>query len=256
MTTTTHPAPVTTSRMTRSRKHSLAAGIFYVVTFVSIPTLVLYNSVKTDPNFILGAGSDNPVLWGAILEIIVALAGIGTAIALFPVVRRQNESLAIGFVATRTLEAAMIFVGVVSIVSLVALQQDFSTTAGSDSAALVYSGASHAATYQWAFTVGQSLMPGINAILLGTLMYRSRLVPRILPIIGLIGAPLLISSTLATVAGLNEPLSAWSALSALPIAVWEFSLGAYLIVKGFKRTPITGAFDADDANPVTVAIAN
>jgi hypothetical protein len=255
MTTTLQPAPVRAARMSRSRKHSLAAGIFYVITFVSIPTLALYSSVKTDTNFILGADGSGPVLWGGILEVIVALAGIGTAIALYPVVRRQNESLAIGFVASRTLEAAMIFLGVTSLVSLVALQQDFGATAGADAGALVYTGASHAATYQWAFTLGQSLMPGINALLLGTLMYRSRLVPRILPIIGLIGAPLLITSTLATVVGLNEPLSAWSALSALPIAVWEFSLGAYLIVKGFRRTPITDAFDAEPTGNGQVAVA-
>lgn len=255
MTTTVHPAPVTTSPMSRSRKHSLAAGIFYVVTFVSIPTIGMYNTAKTDHNFILGTASDNPVVWGGILELIVALAGIGTAIALFPVVKRQNESLAIGLVASRTLEAAMIFFGVVSLVSLVALKQDFGPTAGADSAALVYTGASHAATYQWAFTIGQSLMPGINAILLGTLLYRSRLVPRILPTLGLIGAPFLISSTLATVTGHNEPMSTWSALSGMTIAVWELSLGVYLIVKGFKRTPITDAFDAEHANRVTPANA-
>jgi Domain of unknown function (DUF4386) len=250
MTTTVQEAPITKARMTSTRKHSLAAGIFYVVTFVSIPTLVMYDSAKHDPNFILGAGSGTSVVWGAILELIVGLAGIGTAVALFPIVRRQNESLALGFVTTRVLEAAMIFLGVASIVSLVALQQDFGTAAGADSSALVIVGASHAATYQWAFTIGQSLMPGLNAILLGTLMYQSRLVPRILPIIGLIGAPLLIMSTLATVVGWNEPLSAWSALSALPVAVWEFSLGVYLLVKGFRRTPLIVALDAEEANRV------
>ncbi len=247
MTTTLQAVRPPKIKMTSTRKHSLAAGIFYVLTFASIPTLVMYDIAKTNPDFVLGAGSSTPVVWGAVLEIIVALTGIGTAIALFPIVRRQNESLAIGFVASRTLEAAMIFLGVVSIVSLVALQQDFGTVPGTDTSAVVLVGASHASTYQWAFTVGQSLMPGFNAILLGTLMYRSRLVPRILPIMGLIGAPLLITSTLATVVGWNEPLSAWSALAALPVAVWEFSLGVYLLTKGFKRTALIEELDAEEA---------
>ncbi len=247
MTTTIQAPQHQKVRMTSTRKHSLAAGIFYVVTFISMPILVLYNIAKTDPEFILGAGSGTPVVWGTILELTVALAGIGTAIALFPIVKRQNESMAIGFVATRTLEASLIFVGVVSLLSLVTLQQDLGTVPGADTSALVVVGTSHAATYQWAFTVGQSLMPGFNAILLGTLMYKSRLVPRVLPIMGLIGAPLLITSTLATVVGLNEPLSAWSALSALPVAAWELSLGIYLLVKGFKRTPLIEALDAEEA---------
>lgn len=243
MSTITRPAPSGTSAMTSSRKHALAAGIFYLVTFVSIPTLFLYSAAKTNTDFILGSGEASPVQWGAVLEIIVGLAGIGTAIALYPVVRRQNQTLAIGFVSARILEASMIFLGVASILTLVTLQQDLGAVAGADSSALVVAGASQASMYQWAFTVGQSLMPGFNAILLGTLLYRSRLVPRILPIIGLIGAPLLITSTFATIAGFNEPLSAWSALSAVPIAVWEFSLGVYLVVKGFRRTPLTDAFD-------------
>ncbi len=252
MSTITRSAPTATSGMTSSRKHALAAGIFYIVTFVSMPTLFLYHAAKNNSDFILGNGDPTLVQWGAVLEIIVGLASIGTAVALYPVVRRQNQSLAIGFVSSRVLEASMIFLGVASILTLVTLRQDLGVAAGGDSSALVVAGASQASMYQWAFTVGQSLMPGINAVLLGILMYRSRLVPRILPIIGLIGAPLLITSTFATIAGFNEPLSAWSALSAAPIAVWEFSLGVYLVVKGFKRTPLTDAFDdAARAHAVT-----
>ena len=104
--------------MSWSRKHSLAAGLFYLLTFVSIPTLSLYVQVHT-PNYIAGPGPDTAVLWGAVLELIVGLAGIGTAVALFPVVKRQNESLALGFVTTRTLEAAGIFAGVACLLSIV-----------------------------------------------------------------------------------------------------------------------------------------
>ena len=192
--------------MDSTRKTALVAGIFYLVTFVSIPTLVppaLYSSV-TGKDFIISSGTDTAALWGGFLEVIVALAGIGTAITLYPVVKRQNQGMALGFVASRTLEAAMIFTGVASILSLVTLHQDLGTATGADTATLVTVGASHVATYHWAFTLGGSLMPGINAILLGTLLYRSGLVPRVLPAIGLIGAPLHLTAVVLTMFGVVD----------------------------------------------------
>src|SRR3954468_6883269 len=161
--------------MTALRKTALVAGIFYLITFVSIPTLFIYGNLKTDRNFITSSGSSTGVLWGALLEVIVALAGIGTAVTLFPVVKRQNEGMALGFVAVRTLEAAMIFTGVVSLLSLVHLRQDLGAAAGTGTASLVSTGASLVATYNGTFLLGQTLMPCISALLLGTLMYRSGL---------------------------------------------------------------------------------
>ena len=115
-------------------------------------------------------------------------------------VKRQNEGVALGFVAARVLEAAMIFTGVVSLLSLVTLRQDLGGAAGAN-AALVTIAASHVAIYNWTFLLSQSLMPGINALLLGSVLYRSRLVPRIIPVLGLIGAPLLICAVIATLFG-------------------------------------------------------
>jgi hypothetical protein len=180
------------------------------------------------------------VLVGGFLEVIVALAGIGTAVTLYPVVKRQNEGVALGFVAARILEAAMIFTGVISLLSLVTLRQDLGgTAAGANAAALVTTGASHVAVYNWTFLLSQSLMPGINALLLGSLLYRSRLVPRIIPVVGLIGAPLLICTVITTLFGgfkLGSP-----ELAALPVGAWELSLGVWLVVKGFKPSLITPA---------------
>ena len=187
--------------MTSTRKTALVAGVFYLITFISIPTLALYGPVKNHRDWILSSGSHTGVLVGGFLEVIVALAGIGTAVTLYPVVKRQNEGVALGFVTARVLEAAMIFTGVVSLLSLVTLRQDLGGAAGANAAALVTTGASHVAIYNWTFLLSQSLMPGINALLLGSLMYRSRLVPRIIPVMGLIGAPLLISAVIATLFG-------------------------------------------------------
>jgi hypothetical protein len=215
------------------RKYALAAGLLYLLTFVSIPTLFLYVSVH-NPNYIVGPGPDTPVLIGAVLEIIVALAGIGTAVALYPVVKRQNESVALGFVATRTLEAAAIFGGVVCLLSIVALRQ---AGAGADGLA---TGRALVIMYD-RFFLGQNLMPVMNALLLGSLLYKSRLVPRALPVLGLIGAPLLLASTIAALFGLTGEVSTGRLLGilgvgALPIALWEFSLGVWLTVKGFNSS--------------------
>lgn len=234
--------------MNSTRKTALVAGIFYLITFVSIPTLGLYTSVKSK-DFIISSGADTGALWGCFLEVIVALAGIGTAVTLFPVVKRQNEGMALGFVASRTLEAAMIFTGVASLLSLVTLRQDLGTATGANAASLIATGASHVATYNWAFTLGQSLMPGVNALLLGTLMYRSGLVPRVIPVIGLIGAPLHITAVILTMFGVIDRVGSVALIAALPIAAWEFSLGVYLVVKGFKPCPITDAMRAAGTAP-------
>jgi hypothetical protein len=220
--------------MTPLRKTSLVAGIFYLLTFVSIPTLALYASVR-GANYIVGPGPDSPVVLGAFLEMIVALAGIGTAVTLYPVVKRQNEAIALGFVTSRVLEAATIYVGIVSLLSIVSLRQ-----AGAGPGALV-TGQAFAAQYSWTFFFGQSFFAAVNGVLLGSLLYRSRLVPRWLPVLGFVGAALLIASWAATIFGLFGPgqVSPLAALAALPVATWEFSLGIYLVAKGFKPSPIT-----------------
>jgi hypothetical protein len=220
------------------RRTSLAAGILYLITFVSIPTLFLYNPVRDDADFVLGAGSDTGVLWGAFAEVVVALAGIGTAVVLFRVARRQSETAALGFVTARVLEAGLIIVGVISLLSLVTLRHDVAGTAGADPASLITIGQTHLATYDWAFLLGQSLMPVFNALCLGYVMYRSGLVPRILPILGLVGAPLLLASDIAIFFGVIDRVSTVAALAFIPIAVWELSLGLYLTIKGFKPAAV------------------
>jgi Domain of unknown function (DUF4386) len=243
MTTTARTTEATQVPMDPSRKTALVAGVFYLMTMVSIPTLALYGPVKSK-DFIIGSGADTGALLGCFLEVVVALAGIGTAITLFPVVKRQNEGMALGFVAARTLEAAMLFTGVASLLTLVTLRQDLGTATGADAASLITIGASHVATYNWAFTLGGSLMPGINAILLGTLMYRSGLVPRVLPVIGLIGVPLHITAVVLTMFGVIDRVGSVALIAALPIFVWELSLGIYLVVRGFRPCPITDAMRA------------
>ena len=219
------------------RKTALVAGVFYLLTFVSIPTLALYGSVRA-PNYVVGPGPDTSVLIGAFLEMIVALAGIGTAVALYPVVKRQGEARALGFVASRTLEAATITAGAAALLSIVTLRQ-----AGVGAAALV-TGQALAAQYSWMFHLSQSFIPIVNAVLLGSLLYQSRLVPRALPVLGFIGAALLLAAWFAVLFGLIGAVSAPAGVAGLTIAAWEFSLGVYLTFWGFKPSPITAGIAA------------
>ena len=220
------------------RKTALVAGLLYIATFVfSIPAAFgFYDSVLHNHQFVLGAGSEQGVLWGGLFEIITGLAGIGTAVVLYPVAKRYSQTGAIGFVASRVLESAIIFMGVVSLLSVVTLRQDL---AGTHAPGLVTVAQSLVAVKNWTFLLGPGILPAVNAIFLGTVMYRSRLVPRIIPTLGLIGAPLLFASSIGNLFGLHDQVSSSAALMTLPIAAWELSLGIWMTVKGFKAVPPT-----------------
>jgi hypothetical protein len=225
----TNRQPATSGASTR--RIALAAGVLYLLTFVSIPTLSLYGDVKS-ANYVIGAGPDTAAIIGGILEIIVALAGIGTAVVLFPMLKKQNEGLALGLVASRILEASTIFLGVAFLLSIVTLRQ-----AGAGADALATSHAL-AVLYDRIFLLGQSFMPAINDLLLGFLLYQSRLVPRFLSSIGIVGGPILLVGYLAVMSGLVGQHASLAGLSALPVALFEFSLGVWLVVKGFNPSAI------------------
>jgi hypothetical protein len=238
MSTTAQTPAATPTTTDPLRRTSRAAGIFYLITFVSMPTLALYQGIRGQADFVLGAGSDTGVLWAALSEVVVAIAGVGTAVVLFPVARRVSETAALGFVASRVLEAGGILLGVVAVLTLVTLRHDVAGTADADGPSLVTAGHTLSAVYDNAFLLSQSLAPAINALCLGYVMYRSGLVPRILPTLGLIGAPLLLAADVAILFGLLDRGAAIAALAAAPIALWEFSLGVYLTVKGFRPAAV------------------
>jgi len=241
---TTRVGPLQADReafqMSPRRKTALVAGVLYLLTFVSIPTLFLYGPVK-GANYIIGAGPDTAAIIGGILEIIVALAGIGTAVVLFPVLKKQNEAAALGLVASRILESGTIFVGVAFLLSIVTLRQ-----AGAGAGALVTSHAL-ATLYDRIFLQGQSFMPAICDLLLGFLLYQSRLVPRGLSLIGIVGAPILLAGYLAVMFGLIGQHAPLATFSSIPVALFEFSLGVWLVVKGFQPSPILSS-DTRDAS--------
>ena len=217
--------------------------MFYLVTFASsIPAVFLLGPVLSDPNYVTSAGNDTGVVWGCLLDLVNAAACVGTAVALFPVVRRQNESLALGFVTSRMFEAAVIAIGVVSLLAVVTLRQ--TGTSGTDHSSLTAAARALVDVRDWTFLIGPGMVPAINALLLGYLLFRSRLVPRFIPVVGLIGAPLLLISAITTMFGINDQVSILSAVATLPIFLWELSLGLYLTFKGFKPAAVLTRLDS------------
>ena len=235
-------------RMDPTRKVALAGGIAYLVTFAaSIPQLKLFADVIADPTgYISHPGSNAAVQWGSVLEFMTAASGVATAVLLYPVTRRVSRSAAIGFVTSRVVEAALILVGVVSILSVVTLQQHFAGATGAQAQALGVTGESLVAMRQWTFLLGPGVMAGVNDLLLGYIFYRSGLVGRVIPIFGLVGGPLMLVSSTATIHGLWGQTSAVGFLFGFPVIVFELSVGVYLTVKGFR----TAAVDALDARSV------
>jgi hypothetical protein len=233
-----------------ARKTALIAGVFYLVTFASsIPAVFLLEPVLNHPDYVVSGGNDTSVVWGCLLDLLNAFACVGTAVALFPVVKRQNESLALGFVTARLFEAAVIAIGVVSLLAVVTLRQTVAAGAA-EAGSLVSAGQALVAVRDWTFLLGPGTVPAVNAVLLGYLLFRSRLVPRIIPILGLIGAPLLLVSATMTMFGINNQVSVLSAITTLPIFLWELSLGLYLTFKGFKPSPVLAEAGPEERNRV------
>jgi len=210
------------------RKISFAAGTLYLLTFISIPTLSLYKPIR-GAGYVTSDGSDTGVIIGVLLEIIMALACIGTAVVLYPLLKKQSETLALGLVASRILEASCIFIGATLILSAV----DFHHTS---SASPILTSITN--LYDRVFLQSQSFLPAINDLLLGILLYKSRLVPRVLSLIGIIGAFTLLIGYGAVMFNVIGQHSSWAGLSALLVALFEFLLGIWLVVKGFNQKSV------------------
>lgn len=222
--------------MSSARKSAVVAGVFFIVAAVAaIAGLALYDPVLNQSRYIVDGSADTQVLLGALFEVIVAISVIGTAVTLYPVVKRESEGIALGYVAGRVSEAVIIVVGIISLLSVVTLGQDSAGAAGS----LVTTGEALVAIHDWTFLLGPGFAIGVNTLLLAYLMYRSGLVPRPIAVIGLIGGPLVFASSAAVLFGAYEQISTVAGLAAFPVFAWEMSLAVWLIAKGFKRTEIT-----------------
>jgi hypothetical protein len=223
-----------------ARKIALVTGVFFIITIIPSPIaqFVLYDSVLNDVDYIVGAGADANVRLGAFLEVIIAIAIIGTAVTLFPLLKRQHEGFALGYVAARIFESTMIVVGIIGLLSVVTLRQEFAGVAGAEAASLVEVGRSLVAIHDWTFLLGPGLMPGLNDIMLGYLLYASRLVPRALALLGIVAGPVHFASFVAVLLGVIEAGSVGQVIASIPVAAFEVILGIWLIVRGFNPSAV------------------
>jgi hypothetical protein len=228
-----------THRRAVGRALAVVAGLCYLVTHItSVGALILYTPMLNDSNYIIGSGPDANVLVGGFLELFLAFGVIGTGVALFPVVKRQSVAGALGYMGLRTLEAGIIAIGVVSLLAVVTLRQNLAGAIGTDTASLVTVGEALVAFHNWTFLLGPSFTSGLNTVVIASLLYRSRLVPRFIPMLGLIGGPLVFASATAVLFGFIGQYSTWPAIVALPEFAWELSLAIYLIAKGFRSSAL------------------
>src|SRR5919109_4895444 len=229
-------------QMNEARKTSLAAGVLFLLTFVtSIAALVLFQPVLDDPvGYVAGASSDNRIFLGAFLELLLIIANIGTAVVLFPILKRQNEILSLGYVTARVVECTFIAVGILAVLTVVTLGQE---TAGADAGAIGYA---LAALKDWTFLLGPGFVVGWgNGLILGYLMYGSGLVPRGLAMFGLVGGPLIILSGTLVMFDVADLHGTVQGLATIPEFIWELGLGIYATVWGFKPSPILAGYERD-----------
>jgi len=222
--------------MTSSRKTALAVGVLFILTLVtSIGAVLVYGPILSDPDYINGSGTDTNVFVGALLDLFLIITNIGCAVVLYPILKRQNQALSLGYIAERIIEGVFILVGILSLLTIVSLRQQ---TPGTD-ATLHTIGASLLATRNWTFLLGPSFADGVGTgLILGWLMYRSGLVGRRMALFGLVGGPLLMAVAVAVMFGVIPAGSPAQGLLTLPEIIWEAFLGLYLTFKGFKQSPI------------------
>jgi Domain of unknown function (DUF4386) len=225
-------------------------GVLFALTFITaIAARILYDPILDDAEYILGDAAETRIQLGALFEIFLAITNIGTAVVLWPIVRRQSETIALSYVASRVVESVIIVVGLISLLSVLTLQEDFAA-AGADAGSLTIAGQSLVAIHDYTFLLGPGFCVGVNGLLLGYLFYKSGLVPRWMAMFGLVGGPLIFASAIAVLFGAYEQDGAHFFFS-IPEIVFEFSITVYTIVKGFRPSPIL-----DDARySGTVALA-
>ena len=258
--------PTTTATATRSkgeikvnptRKIALIVGVLFFLTFVtSIAAVFFYGPVLTDPNYVIGAGADSRVFVGAFLELLLIITNMGCAVVLFPLLKKQNETIALGYVVARLVECTFILIGILSVLAVVTLRQH---AVPADSASLVVAGKSLIAIKNWTFLLGPGFMDGIGTgLMLGWLMYRSGLVSRRVALLGVIGGPLLAASGIAVLLGVIPQGSAPQNIATAPEFVWEAFLALWLPFKGFRRVALseeTPVLRAGAGSPIDAVVA-
>lgn len=210
------------------RKTALLAGVLYLLTFISsIPAAILLGPAQVDPTSTLATIPTGQIRLAAVLELVNALACIGTAVTVFSILKREHEGFALGFVATRLFEAATLVGGVVALLVLATLREAGLASDGTASAFV--------AVRYWTIVIGPG-MAAFNALMFGVVLYRTRLVPRAIPALGIAGAPLLIAFVVGTMLNITAPGNIWQGIAVAPFFIWELMVGLWMTFKGFDRS--------------------
>lgn len=237
--------------MNTPRQPALTAGLLFLLTEVgAIGGAAFYSPILSGNDYITGAGADDRILWGGLFELLLVIAAVGTAVTLYPVLRRQSDGLALAFVVARVLEAVAILVGILSLLTVVSLRRDYAGSTDIDPEVLTTIGSSLLSLHEWTFLFGPNFALGVAWLLLAYLMYASGLVPRAIAVLGLVGGALILISAVAVMFGAYEQVSTPGLVLALPVFAWELSLAGYLIVKGFRPASVL----ATVRPPTTVTI--
>lgn len=230
------------------RINAIVTGVLFIIaSATAVIGVYLYGPIITGPDYLSsGAANGNRVILGALNELILACAAIGTGIMLYPHLRKHNESLALGYVCFRLFEAVVITVGLVGVLALVTVSRDFVGAAAADAAAFRATGTALLAVREWAFILGPNLLLGVNTLLCSYVLFRTRLVPRPIAVMGLTGATLMTLAGPLLMFGVVRLWSPALVLMAAPVALYEMILAVWLIAKGFNAAATAPA-------PATVA---
>jgi hypothetical protein len=232
-------------RMNASRKSGIVVGVLFILAAITaVIGLVLYGPILHDPDYIIeGATNESQILWGAFLEIILAISVIGISVAMFPILKKHDEGIAIGYVCFRLLEATMIIIGIMSLLSIVTLGQEYVKAVAPNAQSFLTAGKLLVAIHDWTFLFGPNVALGPSTLMMSYVLYRSRFVPRFIAVLGLIGGPLIFASAMFVMFGLYLQTSVWGVVLALPVFAYEMTLAAWLIVKGFNSSAMSPGYD-------------
>lgn len=233
--------------MINKRADKLVGVLFILAAVSAVAGVILYDPILNGSDYLInGSKHANRVIWGALMELILVVSVVGTATTMFPILRRYNETIALWHVCFRFLEAIVIMIGVISVLSLLTLSQEFVAAGAPDVATFQTSGTILKAIHEWTFMLGPNFMLGINTLMYSYIFYKTKLVPKFIPILGMTGAALVFICALLVMFDIIEQVSVWGGLLALPVAANEMILAVWLIMKGFNSSALASLFSKKD----------
>jgi len=226
--------------MKSNRKNAIIVGVLFILAAVTaIIGFALYQPILNDPDYIIkGSANETQVIWGAFFELVLAFSVIGISITMFPILKKENESIALGYVCFRLLEATIIIIGIISLLSIVTLSQDFAKAVAPNASSFLTAGKLLVTVHNWTFLLGPNLALGPSTLMMSYFLYKSKLVPRFISVLGLVGGPLIFACAVLVMFGVFLQISVWGAMLAIPVFAYEMTLAVWLIVKGFNSSAI------------------